>query len=248
MIPGWLYASIFSLLLAACGGGSGGSDPQADSGAGSRPPAENPQPPSSGGEGDDGGGEVPSPEPTPSPEPQPPSSGGGDNGSGDSGGTVTPPSSGTDSGTPPPSTDSGSSTPPSEPTAPAFTAQLVAAPPTDRFLGEQVADDGVVTYADTVYFEVSGTGLRNVELVSANDTSIKYGTFTISADGTRATLDWDYQLGDENGAYAVYDLRVLAWDVPAGQAGESIEVMAPRRYHRRVSPGMCAVSGCVVAP
>lgn len=241
MIPGWLYASIFSLLLAACGGGSGGSDPQADSGAGSRPPAEDPQPPSSGGEGEDGGDEVPSPEPTPSPEPQPPSSGGGDNGSGDSGGTVTPPSSGTDSG----------STPPSEPTAPAFTAQLIAAPPappTGSFLGEQVADDGTVTYSDTVYFEVRGTGLRNVELVSANDTSIKYGTFTISADGTRAILNWDYQLGDENGAYTAYDLRVLAWNVPAGQAGESIEVMAPRRYFRRPSPGMCAVSGCVAAP
>lgn len=87
MIPGWLYASIFSLLLAACGGGGGGSDPQADSGAGSRPPAENPQPPSSGGGGEDEGSEVPSPEPTPSPEPQPPSSDGGNNGSGDSGGS-----------------------------------------------------------------------------------------------------------------------------------------------------------------
>lgn len=138
---------------------------------------------------------------------------------------------------------SGSSTPPSDPTAPAFTAQLVAAPPTGRFLGEQEN-----TYSDTVYFEVSGTELRNVELVSANNTSIKYGTFTISADGTRATLNWDYQLGDENGAYAAYDLRVLAWNVSAGQAGESVEVMAPRRYFRRVSPGMCAVSGCVGAP
>lgn len=216
MIPGWLYASIFSLLLAACGGGSGGSDPLPDSGAGARPPAESPQPPSSGGE-------------VSPPEPQPPSSGGGDNGSGDSGG----------------------GTPPSEPSAPAFTAQLVAAPPAPpagSFLGEQVADDGVVTYSDTVYFEVSGTGLRNVELVSANNASIKYGTFTISADGTRATLDWDYRLGDERGAYTSYDLRVLAWNVPAGQAGESIEVMAPTRYYRRPSPGMCAVSGCVAAP
>ena len=78
MISRWLHASILSLLIAACGGGSGGSDLQADSAAGARPPGsgspsdgaptpspspdpESPQLPPSGN--DNGGNEVPAPGP-----------------------------------------------------------------------------------------------------------------------------------------------------------------------------------------
>lgn len=253
-------AVIFCALLAACGGGSSEGDTPAQTGTSTGSTGSGTTNPSTG---TPIGGAPTFPSGTATGNSPSAASGSGtsttpSSGSGTtpststgSGSAVTPPSSGTGSDTIPPSADSGSSTSPSEPAAPAFTAQLVAAPPstslTGRFLGEQ-GENGVITYADTVYFEVSGTGLRNVELVSANNTSIKYGIFTISADGTRATLNWDYQLGDASGAYAAYDLRILAWNVPAGQAGDSIEVMAPRRYGRRVSPGMCGVSGCVVAP
>jgi hypothetical protein len=103
---------------------------------------------------------------------------------------------------------------------------LVSAPTTADWLG---ADRESGTISNTVYFEVSGTGLGNVELVSAKDASIKYGSFAISEDGTRATLDWNYRLID-NWAYGVFEVRVVAWDVPPGDAGRSIEVMAPRRY------------------
>jgi hypothetical protein len=111
-------------------------------------------------------------------------------------------------------------------TASTFAAQLVSAPTTADWLG---ADRESGTISNTVYFEVSGTGLGNVELVSAKDASIKYGSFTISEDGTRATLDWNYRFVN-NWAYGVFEVRVVAWDVPPGDSGRSIEVMAPRRY------------------
>jgi hypothetical protein len=161
------------------------------------------------------------------------------------------PTTGSDGGTPPtpgaggtPSTG-GSGGDTTSPPASAFSAQLISAPSTADWLGSN--PDGGPFY-DTVRFEVSGTGLGNVELVSANDPSIKYGTFTISADGTRATLDWDYDVRDSNNRiYSAFDLRVLAWDVPAGESGSSIEVMEPRRYYRKISPG-CGPSCVGAAP
>lgn len=102
--------------------------------------------------------------------------------------------------------------------APAFSAQLVSAP-------NESAENH-----EPRYFEVSGTNLGNVELVSANDESIVYGRFTISDDKTRATLAWTYRTPSDDKVYTTYQLRILAWDVPAGESGNKIEVMAPRTF------------------
>jgi hypothetical protein len=104
------------------------------------------------------------------------------------------------------------------PTPAPFSAQVVTAPPDRAFLG---AD-----FADPVRFQVAGTGIRNVELVSARDPSVVYGRFNVSNDGTSAVLDWHFY--DYN--YGSYLLRVVAWDVLPGGVGREIEVMAPRSY------------------
>lgn len=119
-----------------------------------------------------------------------------------------------------------------------FSAQLVTAPQDNLFwLGSQ--PDG--TSSRTERFEVSGTGLGNVELVSAKDSSVKYGSFTISPDRTRAVLDWEYTMY-EGWAYGSYEVRILAWDVPPGEAGREIEVMAPRKYWNNL-PRSCQGEG-----
>jgi hypothetical protein len=127
--------------------------------------------------------------------------------------------------------------------APAFSAQLVSAPETTSetfWLGSQPGG-GIIS--PTVRFEVSGNGLGNVELVSANDPAVVYGRFTITPDGTRASLDWDYRF--YNGwSYGVFEVRVVAWDAPAGQPGQSIEVMAPRTYHQKLPLGCQAEGRC----
>jgi hypothetical protein len=84
-------------------------------------------------------------------------------------------------------------------------------------------------------FAVSGTGLQNVELVSANDSSIIYGRFTVSFDGTSATLTTAF------GPYSSYNVRILAWDAPPGQAGRVIEVMPPTFYTVRHNLGCASV-------
>ena len=116
-------------------------------------------------------------------------------------------------------------------TAPAFAAQLVSAPP------EVPPASG-----KPQNFVVSGTNLGNVELVSAKDETIVYGRFTISADKTRATLPWNYRATYDNKSYDTYQLRILAWDVPPGESGKKIEVMAPRTYRGLYNPG-CQTCG-----
>ena len=134
-------------------------------------------------------------------------------------------------------------TPLADGTAPTFSAQLVQAPETTGetfWLGSQPGGGSI---SPTERFEVSGTGLGNVELVSAKDESIIYGRFTISPDKTRATLDWDYRF--YNGwAYGVYEVRVLAWDVPPGESGRMIEVMEPRTYYQKLPLGCQAEGTC----
>lgn len=107
-----------------------------------------------------------------------------------------------------------------------FTAQLVSAPPEVQPADDQPSE-----------FVVSGTNLGNVELVSAKDESIIYGRFTISANKTRATLPWDHGAQHNGKVYDTYQLRVLAWDVPPGEAGRKIEVMAPRTFRGSYNPG-----------
>lgn len=92
-----------------------------------------------------------------------------------------------------------------------------------------------------MYFEVSGAGLGNVELVSAKDMSIIYGRFTISPDKSHDTLDWDYRAYNRF-SYGVYEARVLAWDVPLGESGQMIEVMASRTYYQKL-PLWCQGAG-----
>lgn len=124
--------------------------------------------------------------------------------------------------------------------APAFSAQLVSAPPLTGFLGEE---PGSTTRSETVKFEVSGSGLGNVELVSAKDESIIYGRFTISPDRTQATLNWNF-LSFNNYSYGAYETRVVAWDVPPGQSGRKIEVMAARTYYVHLPLGCQAEGIC----
>lgn len=166
-----------------------------------------------------GGDSPPSSPGTPAP---PPDSSGGDGGSG-----------GGNDGS---GNDDGGDAPPD------FSARLIAAPETTAqtfWLGQQA--DG--SFSDTVRFEVAGSGLENVELVSAKDESVIYGRFTISADQTRAILDWEY-LAFQGWAYSTYEVRVLAWNAPPGESGRSIEVMAPRTYYNKLPLGCQGEGTC----
>lgn len=114
----------------------------------------------------------------------------------------------------------------------AFSATLINAPPDHAFL----------QYGSPMTFVVSGNRLGNVELVSANDIKIQYGRFTISADKTSASLTFT---PTHSPPYGSYNLRVLAWDVAPGQAGQQIEVMSPRRlYYIHLALGCYSVPGC----
>ena len=69
------------------------------------------------------------------------------------------------------------------------------------------------------------------------------GALPLLPTGTRASLDWDYR--SYNGwSYGVYVVRVVAWDAPAGQPGQSIEVMAPRTYYQKLPLGCQAEGRC----
>jgi hypothetical protein len=115
-----------------------------------------------------------------------------------------------------------------------FAASLVAAPPAPGF-----------QFAGTALnFVVNGSQLGNVELVSANNPSIIYGRFTISPDKTSATLTFN----PLNPPYGEYNLRILAWNTPPGQGGEMIEVMSPRVYSIRWSPGCVATNPVCGSP
>lgn len=116
-----------------------------------------------------------------------------------------------------------------------FAATLVAAPPNNAFLGSDACCG-----LNSFNFIVTGEGMRNVELVSANNEAIRYGTFTVAADGRSANLDWNYYTF----RYGTYDLKIVAWDVPAGQAGNKIEVMAPRHYLVHLPLGCQAEGTC----
>lgn len=126
-------------------------------------------------------------------------------------------------------------------TAPSFSAQLITAPPNNYFWLGLPPGGGAISPSER--FEVSGSGLGNVELVSAKDESILYGRFTISPDKTGATLDWDYRTYG-GWAYDLYEVRILAWDVPPGEAGRMIEVMEPRSYWQKLSLGCQGQGTC----
>ncbi|WP_192804889.1 DUF3466 family protein [Noviherbaspirillum aerium] len=96
-----------------------------------------------------------------------------------------------------------------------FTATLAAAP----------ADNAVVS--GTTRLEVRGSSLANVELLPATGYAPRLGVFNISADKTRAWLDFDsWSVTD-----GIRDVRISAYDVAEGQPGATeIVAMPPRRW------------------
>jgi hypothetical protein len=90
-----------------------------------------------------------------------------------------------------------------------FSASVTMAPINGEFLS------GVVR------FEVRGSGMRNVELLPATGFDPKMGTFSVSSDGTFASLDFDTRPL----AIGPVDMRISAFNVPAGQPG-AVEIIA----------------------
>jgi hypothetical protein len=113
-----------------------------------------------------------------------------------------------------------------------FAAQLIEGPANNTFLGFE-------PYLNAATFVVAGAGMENVELVSANDDGIVYGRFTVAPDKTGATLDWRYR----NWPYGSWNLKIVAWDVPAGQTGRRIDV-ATRQYTVHLPLGCQAEGTC----
>lgn len=94
-----------------------------------------------------------------------------------------------------------------------FSAQVTAAPA-----------DGA-TVSGKVHLEVTGTGIENVELLPSMGYVPIFATFSVSADKTKATLDFD-TTRLSNGTLAV---RISAFNVPARTPGASEIVAMPTR-------------------
>lgn len=99
------------------------------------------------------------------------------------------------------------------PTAPFFTYMTM------------VPADGA-TLSGIVRIEVSGNEMANAELLPATGYTPKLGVFNLSGDGTRAWLDLD-TTRLPNG---LLNLRVSAFNVPAGQIGTEIVTMPARTW------------------
>jgi hypothetical protein len=102
---------------------------------------------------------------------------------------------------------------PASPSPTAFAAQITAAP-----------SDGA-TLNGIVHFEIHGTGIESAELLPPTGSSPVLGTFTVSADKTVATLDFDTTTLP-NGTL---QLRASAFNQPAGTASASEIVAMPTR-------------------
>lgn len=76
-----------------------------------------------------------------------------------------------------------------------------------------------------IRLEVSGSGLANVELLPATGYAPKLGTFNISADRSRAWLDFDTRAMPDG----VRNLRISAFNVTPGQSGAREIVAMPAR-------------------
>ena len=84
------------------------------------------------------------------------------------------------------------------------------------------------TVSGIVHLEMHGSGIVNAELLPASGYAPRLGVFNVSADRTRAWLDFDTR-SLPNG---VKDVRVSAFNVTEGQPG-SMEVIAmpPRQWN-----------------
>ncbi len=76
-----------------------------------------------------------------------------------------------------------------------------------------------------VRLEVSGSGMRNVELLTESGYSPRLGRFDVSGDGRSASLDFDTSMIPNGGAR----LRISAFDAPAGTSGASEVIAMPPR-------------------
>lgn len=117
------------------------------------------------------------------------------------------------------------------PTAP-FVAQLSSAP------------DNGATLSGVVRIEVHGNDMENVELLPAQGYAPKLGVFNITGDKTLAWLDLD-TTALPNGPLNV---RISAFDVPPGQAGQEIIVMPALTWQiANTSPPSSTFSATVTA-
>lgn len=89
----------------------------------------------------------------------------------------------------------------------------------------QAPSEGASYLSGTVRLEVSGSGMRNVELLPESGYAPRLGTFNVSSDGTSAYLDLDTRLIPDGGI----KLRISAFDKPAGSADAREVVAMPAR-------------------
>lgn len=217
-----LAASTLCAILASCGGGGGGSDtpPVAttttDTGQPVPPPVTTdttpePAPPRIPPEA---GTPQPSPEPAPTAPPA----------------TETPPPPAAENpppAAPPPTTEPGATpTPPAEegPTpAPVFAAALQSAP-ADR-----------ATLSGTITVTLTGSGIRNAELLPRGGYAPTFGTATVAPDNTSATITLDTTTLPDG---RLDPIRASAFNQPPGTSGASeIIVMPPRTWYVDNIPG-----------
>lgn len=89
------------------------------------------------------------------------------------------------------------------------------------------------TMSGIVRMEVHGQGIQNVELLPATGYAPRIGVFNISADRTSAWLDFDTRMQPDG----TVNVRISAFDRPAGQAGaQEVVVMPARRWTVRNTP------------
>lgn len=88
-----------------------------------------------------------------------------------------------------------------------------------------VAPADRATLSGIVRLEISGSDMVNAELLPATSYLPRRGVFNVSADHTRATLDFDTTTLP-NGPV---QLRISAFNVPAGQPGASEVIAMPAR-------------------
>ncbi|HEY8607826.1 MAG TPA: hypothetical protein VIM12_11995 [Noviherbaspirillum sp.] len=81
------------------------------------------------------------------------------------------------------------------------------------------------TVTGTTRIEITGSGIANAELLPASGYTPRLGVFNVSADRTRAWLDFDSR-SVPDGARGV---RVAAYNVMAGQPGASEIIAMPAR-------------------
>lgn len=207
-----LYAATFSLgvFLTACGGG--GSD-STGAAAKNATPCSNgtalancPDPTSGGDQPVDLGAEK-----------------GGDAKGGDP--SVPRPDKAGDS----PSTDG---TPP--PLPPPASGPVAEKPPASSPFAADVtiAPEAGASIAGSVLLEVRGSGMRNAELLPASGYVPRLTSLEVSADGTRASTDFD-TLKLPNGNLIA---RIAAFNVPAGQSGAESTAMPAREWLIRNDP------------